>query len=136
MSSLAAVGADGYYYPPDYDGNKHRSLRGYNKVPNARKRKTQKKEKASLVVRFEMPYNVSCCGCGKTIAKGVRFNAEKRQHGAYYTTKIWTFRMKTPCCKSVMEIRTDPKNTDYIVVEGAKRMVWPQHPPSRCPPRF
>ena len=134
MSSLAAVGADGYY-PPDYDGNKHRSLRGYNKVPNARKGKTQKKEKGSLVVRFEMPYNC-LCGCGKMIAKGVRFNAEKRQHGAYYTTKIWTFRMKTPCCKSVMEIRTDPKNTDYIVVEGAKRMVWPQHPPSRCPSRF
>ena len=64
--------------------------------------------------------------------EGVRFNAEKRQHGAYYTTKIWTFRMKTPCCKSVMEIGTDPKNTDYIVVK-VPSMVWPQYPPSRCP---
>ena len=29
--------------------------------------------------------------------------------------------MKTPCCKSSLEIRTDPKNSEYEVVSGATR---------------
>lgn len=38
--------------------------------------------------RFEMPYNIWCGGCESMIAKGVRFNAEKKQVGNYYSTKV------------------------------------------------
>ena len=30
MASLAASRADGYYYPPDYDGEKHGTINQYN----------------------------------------------------------------------------------------------------------
>lgn len=40
-----------------------------------------------LGCRFEMPYHIWCGGCGSMIAQGVRFNAEKKQIGNYYSTK-------------------------------------------------
>jgi coiled-coil domain-containing protein 130 len=41
--------------------------------------------------------------------------------GNYHSTKIWSFRMTTPCCQNKIEIHTDPKNARYIIVEGAKQ---------------
>jgi len=54
------------------------------------------------------------------IAQGVRFNAEKKQVGNYYSTKIWSFKMKAPCCGQEIVIQTDPKNTLYVIMSGAK----------------
>jgi coiled-coil domain-containing protein 130 len=51
----------------------------------------------------------------------VRFNAEKKKVGNYYTTPVYSFRMKHVVCGGWIEIRTDPKNTAYVVVEGAKK---------------
>ncbi len=76
-----------------------------------------------LVIRFEMPFNVWCNGCGHLIGKGVRFNAEKKAIGNYYSTKIWSFSMTSPCCQEHIEVQTDPKNHEYIVVAGARRKV-------------
>ena len=128
MSSHAAVGSDGYYYPPDYDGRKHGGINTYRGSHGALGKRAKKlKSEGKLVVRFEMPFNVTCSGlvrgkrCGETIAKGVRFNAEKQQQGSYYTSKIWLFTMTAPCCKQKIEIRTDPKTTDFVVVSGAER---------------
>ena len=70
-----------------------------------------------------MPFNVWCAGCGHLIGKGVRFNAEKKAVGAYYSTKIWSFSMTAPCCQEHIEVQTDPKNHEYIVVAGARRKV-------------
>jgi coiled-coil domain-containing protein 130 len=121
MSSLGAAQADGYYHPPDYDPRKHGGLNKYQNSHALGKRARKLKTEGILVVRFETPFDLSCTSCGKTIGKGVRFNAEKKQVGNYYSTKVWSFRMKTPCCKSSLEIRTDPKNTDYQVFSGATR---------------
>ena len=68
-----------------------------------------------------MPFNVWCAGCNHLIGKGVRFNAEKKQIGMYHSTKVWSFSMKTPCCQNRIEIHTDPKNAEYVVVSGARR---------------
>lgn len=68
-----------------------------------------------------MPYNIWCNSCNEHIAKGRRFNAEKKQNGSYFSTKIWTFKMKCYNCSSYIEIETDPKNADYVVKSGAKR---------------
>jgi len=53
----------------------------------------------------------------------VRFNAEKKTVGAYHSTKIYSFSMKTPCCGTALEVHTDPKACEYVVVRGAERKV-------------
>lgn len=55
------------------------------------------------------------------VLQGVRFNAEKKQVGQYHSTRIWSFRMRTPCCQHTIEIHTDPKNAEYVIVSGARR---------------
>ena len=68
-----------------------------------------------------MPFNVWCLGCERHIARGVRFNAEKKQIGKYYSSPIYSFRMKCPSCAKWIEIHTDPKQGEYLCVDGAKR---------------
>lgn len=52
---------------------------------------------------------------------GVRYNAEKKKVGAYLSTPIHEFRMKCHLCDQYFEIRTDPKNMDYVIMSGARR---------------
>ena len=52
------------------------------------------------------------------IGKGVRFNAEKKKCGNYYSTPLYSFSMKCPTCSGIMVIETDPKNCDYKLVSG------------------
>lgn len=93
---------------------------------------------------------------------GVRFNAEKKAVGKYFSTKIWSFTMTAPCCKEarcslpschfcpdahpgvfmlvcrdsypclprpsppcpqVIEVHTDPKAAEYLLVRGARVKV-------------
>ena len=44
-----------------------------------------------------------------TLHLGVRYNAEKKRVGNYYTTPIYRFRMKCHLCDNHFEIETDPK---------------------------
>jgi len=41
----------------------------------------------------------------------------------YYSTPIFSFRMKCHLCSNWIEIHTDPKNTEYVVVSGARRKI-------------
>ena len=70
-----------------------------------------------------MPFPVWCTTCPKPtiIGQGVRFNAEKKKVDAYLSTPIYSFRMKHVVCGGIIEIRTDPKNTAYVVTEGGKK---------------
>ncbi|BDA46914.1 Coiled-coil domain-containing protein 130 homolog [Coccomyxa sp. Obi] len=119
MSTLAAARADNFYYPPEWDPSKG----GLNKFQGQHplRERAKKLDQGILVIRFEMPFNVWCNGCGHLIGKGVRFNAEKKQIGSYFSTKIWSFSMTAPCCSEHIEVQTDPKNHEYIVVAGARR---------------
>lgn len=76
-----------------------------------------------LVVRFEMPFAVWCAHCPAPtlIGQGVRFNAEKRRAGSYYSTPIWSFALRHAACGGAIEMRTDPKNGEFVVVSGARR---------------
>ena len=49
-------------------------------------------------VRFEMPFSIICAHCSGHIAQGVRFNAEKAKVGNYFSTPIFSFRMKHSVC--------------------------------------
>ncbi|CDY16139.1 BnaA09g28730D [Brassica napus] len=88
-----------------------------------RSKRARKLGEGILIIRFEMPYNIWCGGCNSMIAKGVRFNAEKKQVGNYYSTKIWSFAMKAPCCKQEIVIQTDPQNCEYVITSGAQKKV-------------
>lgn len=71
-----------------------------------------------------MPFAVWCTTCKPhetLIGQGVRFNAEKKKIGNYYSTPIYSFRMKHTACGGWIEIQTDPKNTAYVVVEGGRK---------------
>ncbi|KAM8793895.1 putative splicing factor YJU2B [Eudromia elegans] len=68
-----------------------------------------------------MPFNIWCDGCKNHIGMGVRYNAEKRKVGTYYTTPIYRFRMKCHLCVNYIEMQTDPAGCDYVIVSGARR---------------
>ena len=77
-------------------------------------------------IRFEMPFAIWCTTCPSTspsalIGQGVRFNAQKRRVGNYFSTPVWSFRIKHTACGGGIEIRTDPANSDFVVTEGARR---------------
>ncbi|XP_051122301.1 uncharacterized protein LOC127245456 [Andrographis paniculata] len=121
MSSLAAARADNFYYPPEWEPKKG----GLNKFhgQHALRERAKKIDQGILIIRFEMPFNIWCGGCESMIAKGVRFNAEKKQVGNYYSTKIWTFTMKSACCRHEIVIQTDPQNCEYHIIKGARKKI-------------
>lgn len=80
----------------------------------------QDKQSTTKRIRFELPMPIWCDGCGRHVAKNVRFNADKRQVGMYHTTPILQFTMKCPSCPQQFVIETDPKETMYRVLSGAK----------------
>ena len=110
----------GRYVPPDQEG-----LQSANKLAgkHALGARANKIKQGILTVRFEMPFPIWCTTCTKPsiIGQGVRFNAEKKKVGNYYSTPIYSFRMKHVTCGGWIEIRTDPKTTAYVVTEGAKK---------------
>ncbi|XP_041475525.1 coiled-coil domain-containing protein 130-like [Lytechinus variegatus] len=108
------------YYPPDFDPAKHKSINKYRNSHPLRER-AKKLSQGILVIRFEMPYNIWCGGCGNHVGMGVRYNAEKKKVGKYYTTPIYQFKMKCHLCDNYIVMETDPKNFDYTIISGAQR---------------
>jgi coiled-coil domain-containing protein 130 len=110
----------GRYVPPDQEG-----LISGNKLhgKHALGARANKISQGILTVRFEMPFPIWCTTCPKPtiIGQGVRFNAQKKKVGNYYSSPIYSFRMKHVACEGWIEIRTDPKNTAYVVTEGARK---------------
>lgn len=94
------------YYPPDYDPK----VGGLNKFlgTHALRERARKLHMGILIIRFEMPYNIWCDGCNNHIGMGVRYNAEKKKVGMYYSTPVYQFRMKCHLCDNHFEIKTDP----------------------------
>ncbi|KAI0806030.1 DUF572-domain-containing protein [Irpex lacteus] len=108
------------YYPPDYDGEKHKSLNSY-RGKHALGDRARKIDQGILITRFELPFNIWCGTCNNHIGMGVRYNAEKKKIGNYYSTPIYSFRCKCHLCSAYFEIQTDPKNTRYVVTSGARQ---------------
>ena len=111
----------GRYVPPDQEGVfSFNQASGKNHALGSRARKINQ---GILTVRFEMPFPIWCTTCPKPtiIGQGVRFNAEKKKVGNYFSTPIYAFRMKHNVCGGAIEIKTDPKTTAYIVTEGARK---------------
>ncbi|KAI8622805.1 CWC16 protein [Chytriomyces sp. MP71] len=116
---MAERRATNKYYPPDWDPSKG-SINTFVGQHPLRDR-ARKLDQGILIIRFEMPFSIWCEGCENHIGKGVRYNAEKKKVGMYYSTPIWQFRMKCHLCSSWMEIQTDPKNAVYVIISGARK---------------
>lgn len=108
----------GRYVPPDLEG----TISG-NKLNKKHPLGSRASKPGALTVRFEMPFATWCTTCPKPtiIGQGVRFNAAKTRVGSYYSTPIFAFRMKHNVCGGTIEIRTDPQNTAYVVIEGGRK---------------
>ncbi|KIW62529.1 hypothetical protein PV04_10697 [Phialophora macrospora] len=112
----------GRYVPPDLEGRvsaNAASGKGHALGSRARKLKSD----GILTVRFECPFAIWCTTCRpeELIAQGVRFNAEKKKVGNYFSTPIWEFRFKHTVCGGWLSVRTDPKSAEYVVTEGGRR---------------
>jgi len=120
MSTLAAAKADNFYFPPEYkpsDG----SLNKFRKSHGALGKRANKLHLGILVIRFEVPWNMWCTTCKAHIGRGVRYNAEKKHVDNYFSTKIYEFSMKCHLCAGLIVFRTDPKNTEFLIMKGAQR---------------
>jgi len=115
------------YYPPDWDPRKGSANKRVGQHPL--RDRAKKLSQGILVIRFELPYNIWCGGCGSHVGMGVRYNAEKSKVGNYYSTPIYKFRMKCHLCDNKFEIQTDPQNHDYVILSGARRKEqrWDPH---------
>ncbi|ROW03055.1 hypothetical protein VMCG_05758 [Cytospora schulzeri] len=112
----------GRYVPPDQEGISSGNQLAKKHPLGARA--SRLKTEGILTVRFEMPFAVWCDHCQPNptiIGQGVRFNAEKKKVGNYYSSPIFSFRMRHVACGGWIEIRTDPKNTAYVVVSGGRK---------------
>jgi coiled-coil domain-containing protein 130 len=105
----------GRYVPPEHEGLTSGNTLHRKRPPGMTAQ--------GQTVRFEMPFPIWCATCPKPtiIGQGVRFNALKSKVGNYFSSPIFAFRMRHPACGGEIEIRTDPKNTAYVVTSGARR---------------
>jgi len=110
----------GRYYPPDASNPP-----AFNTTHPLGAR-ASKISKGILTVRFELPFAVWCTHCKPEaiVGQGVRFNAAKKKVGNYYSTPVWSFRMKHSACGGEWEIRTDPAKSEYVVTEGCRRREY------------
>jgi coiled-coil domain-containing protein 130 len=122
MSTLKAARADNFYYPPSYTAENGAANERYKNTQGSLGKRSR--GDGELVIRFEAPFPMRCTNCKerRLIAKGVRFNARKRKVGNYLSSAIYSFVMlNARCCNKEIEIRTDPKNSDFLIVIGCER---------------
>ncbi|KAG2327521.1 hypothetical protein Bca52824_010249 [Brassica carinata] len=95
------------YIPPDFDPRK---------IPRLRIPKNHQKK-----IRFMLPVSVRCNTCGSYMSKGTKFNCREEQviNEMYLGIKIHRFYIKCTKCSAEITIKTDPKNSGYVVESGA-----------------
>lgn len=105
------------YYPPDFDPSvvpKRTRIRGPG---------------VQIKIRFMLPMSIQCLTCGEYMYRGKKFNAKKEDmqgpDGDYLGIRKYRFYLRCVSCCSEICIRTDPKNSDYIMERGASRNFEP-----------
>lgn len=114
MSSLAASRADNFYFPPEW----RPEMGGISKFQGSTGANQYEKYG---IIRFELPFDGWCLGCGRHMSKGLRFNAKKEKAGKYHSTTIYSFDMKCYSCEQRFLIKTDPQNRTYDFASGLRK---------------
>lgn len=101
------------YYPPDFD-------------PAMMPRKKGGR-KEQIKVRMMLPMSIRCNTCGNFIYKGTKFNSRKEDAVGedYLGIQIYRFYFKCTRCSGEIAMKTDPKNSDYVLEAGASRNYEP-----------
>jgi len=105
------------YYPPDFDPSI---------IP---KRDNWRAPGKQIKIRFMLPMSIQCQTCGEYMYRGKKFNARKEDcygpDGDYLGIRIYRFYIRCMTCCAEVCMRTDPKNSDYVVERGASRNFEP-----------
>ncbi len=101
------------YYPPDFDPSK---------LPRAKRTQTN-----DMKVRMMLPMSVRCKTCGTFMYKGTKFNTRKEDvlGEDYLGIQVFRFYYRCKKCSAEFCMKTDPKNADYIMEQGATRNYEP-----------
>ena len=101
------------YYPPDFDPSK---------LP-----KGNRKDGNEMKVRMMLPMSVRCKTCGNFMYKGTKFNTRKEDvlGDTYLGIQVFRFYYRCKKCAAEFTMKTDPKNADYQLEEGATRNYEP-----------
>eukprot|EP00242_Pyramimonas_sp_CCMP2087_P004609 CAMPEP_0198208548 /NCGR_PEP_ID=MMETSP1445-20131203/11902_1 /TAXON_ID=36898 /ORGANISM="Pyramimonas sp., Strain CCMP2087" /LENGTH=230 /DNA_ID=CAMNT_0043881983 /DNA_START=185 /DNA_END=873 /DNA_ORIENTATION=- len=101
------------YIPPDFDPSA---------IPRRKKPKDQQ-----ITVRMMLPMSICCKTCGNYIYKGTKFNCRKEDAEGedYLGITVFRFYFKCTRCSAELAMKTDPKNSDYIMEAGATRNFEP-----------
>eukprot|EP01065_Artemidia_motanka_P032341 TRINITY_DN39353_c0_g1_i1.p1 TRINITY_DN39353_c0_g1~~TRINITY_DN39353_c0_g1_i1.p1 ORF type:complete len:407 (+),score=113.04 TRINITY_DN39353_c0_g1_i1:82-1302(+) len=129
------TGGGGPYRPPEFfddgaykKGDIDKYHGQHRLVAQGGYKRLKKMQEGILLVRFEMPFDVWCDGCGELISMGVRFGeCEKTRRGNYFSTPLYRFRIRHHCGQWLC-IENDPRNTTYNVTEGGRRKATPTAP--------
>eukprot|EP00878_Enallax_costatus_P024729 GHUV01026412.1.p2 GENE.GHUV01026412.1~~GHUV01026412.1.p2 ORF type:complete len:107 (+),score=26.09 GHUV01026412.1:52-372(+) len=57
-----------------------------------------------VLLRFEVPFNIWCDQCGEHIAKGVRFNADKKQVTGWCDSCMSAAAIRAPVASPAMTV--------------------------------
>ncbi|CXI75508.1 conserved Plasmodium protein, unknown function [Plasmodium berghei] len=114
------------YIPPDFDPDKlmekKREMKKIEKKKN-KNNKYNKKKKKFLNIRMMYPFTLKCSKCKAFTYVGTKFNSrvEKLKDETYLNIPIWKFYGKCSECRNEFIFKTDPKNGDYVLIEGGIR---------------
>lgn len=74
-----------------------------------------------------LPFSARCSTCGEHIPKGRKFNARKETcwSETYLGVQIFRFYVRCTLCAAEISFKTDPKNADYELEQGATRNAEP-----------
>ena len=95
------------YIPSDFDPSK----------PGRR----SKPKNGQHDVRFMLPMAIQCTSCGDYMFQGTKANSRKElvYNEFYLGVPVYRFYIHCKNCYAEITIKTDPKNSDYVVEQGA-----------------
>lgn len=103
------------YFPPDFD-------------PKLLPKRNNFRDE-QIKVRIMIPFTVQCTCCGEFIYRGTKFTSRKEdiplEEEEYLGLRKFRFYIKCGNCLQEIVFKTDPKNSDYEMEQGATRNYEP-----------